>query len=180
MIFIIYDLECTCWENRPHGQIMETIEIGAYMLDEFGEVLDIFDSFIRPTVHPVLSPFCTRLTSITQIDVNRAETFPLVIGDFMDWIGINNEEYWLCSWGGFDKRQLIAECNLLELESDWLEKHINLKQQYMSYKRLNRPIGLKKAVEREGFEFTGIHHRGISDAENLAKIFAKNLDIWQY
>lgn len=180
MNFIIYDLECTCWEDRPPGKTMETIEIGAYKLNEFGEVLDTFCRFIRPTVHPVLSPFCMKLTSISQIDVNRSETFPLVIGDFMDWIGIDEEDYWLCSWGGFDKRQLIAECLLLDLDNEWVEKHLNLKQQYVEYKRLRRPIGLKKAVEREGFEFTGIHHRGISDAENLAKIFAKHLDIWQY
>jgi 3'-5' exoribonuclease 1 len=50
----------------------------------------------------------------------------------------------------------------------------------MKFKRMKQPIGLKKAVVREGFEFTGIHHRGISDAENLAKIFAKHLDVWQF
>ena len=181
MNFIIYDLECTCWEVKTPNQVMETIEIGAYKLNEFGEVQDIFSRFVRPKVHPVLSPFCMKLTSISQIDVNRSETFPLVIGDFMAWIGFDDkEDYWLCSWGGFDKRQLIADCQLHDLESEWVDFHLNLKQQYLQYKRLNRPIGLKKAVEREGFEFTGIHHRGISDAENLAKIFAKHLDIWQY
>ena len=46
-------------------------------------------------------------------------------------------------------------------------------------KRLNRSCGLKNALKREGFEFTGIHHRGISDAENLTKIFTKFLDEWQ-
>ena len=160
---------------------METIEIGALLLDAFGEQQSFFSHFIRPTKHPVLSDFCQKLTSISQIDVNRAEVFPLVIDDFMDWIGLfNKEEYLLCSWGGFDKRQLIEECASHDIATEWLEAHINLKDQYCKYKGFRQPIGLKKAVTREGFEFTGIHHRGISDAENLAKIFAKHLDIWQF
>jgi inhibitor of KinA sporulation pathway (predicted exonuclease) len=67
------------------------------------------------------------------------------------------------------------------MESDWVsDYHINLKRQYQEFKRLRRPRGLKRAVEKEGFEFTGIHHRGISDAENLAKIFIKHRDMWVY
>ncbi|MBL7815431.1 MAG: exonuclease domain-containing protein [Saprospiraceae bacterium] len=180
MNFIIFDLECTCWQNRPSGTEMETIEIGAVKLDDFGEVIDSFDTFIRPTIHPVLSDFCRHLTSISQIDVNRAETFPRVIDDFMDFIDLEDDDYMLCSWGGFDKRQLAAECQRHDIGTAWLDYHINLKDQYMKMKRLRMPIGLKKAVEREGFEFTGIHHRGISDAENLAKIFVKHLDVWQF
>ena len=180
MNYIIFDLECTCWQERPAGVEMETIEIGAVRLDAFGGLIDSFAVFIRPTIHPVLSDFCRHLTSISQIDVNRAEHFPRVIDDFMDFIDLEGDNYLLCSWGGFDKRQLIAECKRHDIETAWLEAHINLKDQYQKMKRLRQPIGLKKAVEREGFEFTGIHHLGISDAENLAKIFVKHLDVWQY
>ena len=86
----------------------------------------------------------------------------------------------LCSWGSFDKKMLIMDCKLHKLEYEWLESHINIKKQYQDFKRLHRPCGLKAAVKKEGFEFTGIHHRGISDAENLAKVFMKHLDVWQY
>jgi 3'-5' exoribonuclease 1 len=180
MTYIIYDLEGTCWESRPEGYVNETIEIGAVKLDEYGEVLSEFNAFIRPKIHPVLSSFCQTLTSISQIDVNRAEQFPRVIEDFMDWIDIEGEEYWLCSWGGYDKRQLVQDCQLHDFGTAWLECHVNIKEQYKQFKRLKQPIGLKKAVEREGFEFTGIHHRGISDAQNLAKLFVKHLDVWRY
>jgi len=40
--------------------------------------------------------------------------------------------------------------------------------------------GLKRVTKQEGFEFTGIHHRAIADAENLAKIIAKFIDQWVY
>jgi 3'-5' exoribonuclease 1 len=180
MNYIIFDLECTCWENRPKDMVMETIEIGAVKLDEYGEWVSSFNRFVRPSIHPILSNFCQNLTSISQIDVNRADTFPRVIDEFMDWIELESDDYWLASWGGFDKRQLSADCILHDLGIDWLDYHVNLKEQYLKMKRLRQPVGLKKAVEREGFEFTGIHHRGISDAENLAKIFVKYRDAWQY
>jgi inhibitor of KinA sporulation pathway (predicted exonuclease) len=180
MNFIIFDLECTCWEGRPADKTMEIIEIGAVKLDEFGDYMDSFTRFVRPKIHPVLSNFCQQLTSISQIDINRAEPFPYVVEDFMEWVDIDADNYWLCSWGGFDKRQMAADCTLHEIESAWTDFHLNIKQQYLDYKGIRRPIGLKKAVEREGFEFTGIHHRAISDAENLAKLFVKFRDVWQF
>ena len=179
MNYIIYDLECTCWEDKTEEQTMETIEIGAVKLNEYGEVLGAFSRFIRPKIHPVLSNFCQRLTSISQIDINRAEPFSLVIHDFMDFIDLEDDDYWLCSWGAFDKNQLEADCRLHDIKEAWLEYHINIKQDYLNMKGFRTPIGLKKAVIREGFEFTGIHHRAISDAENTAKIFVKYLDSWK-
>ncbi len=180
MNFIIFDLEATCWEGRPNGLAQETIEIGAVCMDNYGEILGSYNRFIKPVLNPFLSPFCKELTTISQEEIDKARTFPDVIEEFQDWVDIYESEYLLCSWGSFDKKMLISDCILHKLEYDWVEKHINLKKQYHSIKRLHRPCGLKKAVRKEGFEFTGIHHRGISDAENLAKVFRKHLDVWQY
>ncbi|HNZ53837.1 MAG TPA: hypothetical protein PKN76_06835, partial [bacterium] len=58
---------------------------------------------------------------------------------------------------------------------EWAEPHVNLKEQYRIMKRMRNGIGLRKAIEGEGIEFTGQHHRGISDAENLVKLFLKYL-----
>jgi len=178
--FIVFDLEATCWEGSPPGKVQEIIEIGAYKVNPYGEVEDVFNKFVRPIISPYLSAFCQELTSIRQEDVERAKTFPSVIEQFQDWAAIWDEDYTLCSWGGFDKRLLIQDCELHRLESEWAEEHINLKQQYHQFKRLKKMRGLKHAVEAEGFEFTGIHHRGLDDAQNLVKIFVKYLDEWQY
>jgi len=179
--FIIFDLEATCWATRNDTQIQEIIEIGALLINRYGEVESTFNSFIKPIVNPFLSAFCSELTSIRQVDIERAPYYPEVVEDFLDWIGYyDDEEYLLASWGNFDKRMLIQDCELHGIEADWVEPHINLKRQYQEIKRLRRPRGLKKAVKTEGFEFTGTAHRGIDDAENLAKVFAKYLDEWRY
>lgn len=180
MNFIIFDLEATCWEGRPPGMTSETIEIGAVKLNPYGELVSTFNRFIKPVLHPQLSLFCQQLTSIAQPDINCASGFKTVIEAFQDWIGVYEEDYLLCSWGGFDKRLLLQDCRLHKLEDEWLDPHINLKEQYADMKRLRQPRGLKSAVEIEGFEFTGQHHRGIDDAINLAKIFVKYRDSWVY
>lgn len=176
--YIIYDLEATCWENMPPGYVQETIEIGAFRVNQYGEVRGKFNRFIRPVVHPILSPFCRQLTTITQEDINRARTFPVVIEEFWDWARIEEEDYVLCSWGSFDKKMFISDCLLHRMDTDWAEHHVNLKEQYKGFKRLRHSIGLRKAVEKEDILFTGVHHRGISDAENLAKLFLKFLGNW--
>lgn len=158
----------------------EIIEIGALLISPYGEVEDVFNRFVRPVLHPYLSPFCRELTSINQSDVERAATFPTVIEAFQDWAGVFEEDYLLCSWGSFDKLLLIQDCHLHHLEADWVDPHINLKEQYKEIKRLNRSRGLKSVVTSEGFEFTGTHHRAIDDAENLAKVFTKYLDEWRF
>lgn len=179
MKFIIYDLEATCWRGRPPHGANEIIEIGAYKINQFGEVLDIFNKFIKPTVNPILSEFCKKLTSISQQDVDKAKTFPHTIQDFQDWIDID-EDYMLCSWGKFDVQLLKNDCILHKLDTEWLDSNMNVKGQYHEIKGEHKLTGLKNTIKHEGMEFTGIHHRAISDAENLAKIFIKYIDMWQY
>ena len=180
MKFIVYDLEATCWMGRPPKGITEVIEIGAYKLDEFGTVLDRFTKFVRPEVNQTLSSFCRKLTSITQENVDRADKFPYVVNDFVDFCEVGFEDYVLCAWGPADQKLLMDNCELHSLEYDWLEPHINIKKQYHRMKGSSVERGLKSVTKTEGFEFSGIHHRAISDAENLAKIVAKYIDEWIY
>lgn len=178
MNYIIFDLEASCWLGRPPHGINEIIEIGAVKVNDYGEVESTFIKFVKPTVNPILSDFCKKLTSILQSDIDKASTFPSVIQEFQDWVGVDEESYTLISWGKYDKEQLKQDCKLHHIDDDWLDFHYNLKPAYKNLKNLKDEPGLKKAVKAEGFEFTGIHHRAISDAENLAKVFIKYFKEW--
>ena len=177
--YIIYDLEATCWDFKSDDFIQETIEIGAVMLNPYGEQLGEFNKFIRPVLHPTLSTYCHQLTSIDQILINRSDTFPDVIDDFMEWVGVfDDEEYFLCSWGSFDRKQFIQDCQLHDVEHEWVNRHLNLKTQYQDMKRLRRSCSLSRALRTEGIEALGTKHRGIDDARNLVEIFLKYRDVW--
>ena len=181
MNFIVYDLEATCWENRPTEYRQEIIEIGAVMLNAYGEELGTFNRFVKPIIHPDLSFFCTKLTGIEQETVNRAGTFVDVIESFQDWAEVFYEDYRLCAWGGFDEKMLYRDCELHDTETDWLDgKCLNIKRQFQELRRLKQPWGLKKTLDKLGFEFEGEAHSAIADALNTAKIFLKYRDEWRY
>ncbi len=178
MNYIVYDLEATCWDGIP-TMTQETIEIGAVMVNRYGEITGKFNKFIQPVLHPNLSTFCSELTSIRQEDLRHADKFEIVIRQFMEWGRIEEEEYLLCSWGNFDKRMLFNDCLLHGIIPDWTETHINLRAAYKEMKHFRYPPGLRKTIKKEGFEFDGTQHRALVDAENLAKVFIKYVDEWE-
>ena len=84
----------------------------------------------------------------------------------------------MCSWGSKDKTLLINDCLHAGLESEWLDPYRDIKAQYHHLKGLQRKLGLKKCLQREGIEFDGNHHRALDDARNLAELFLRYFDLW--
>ena len=181
MKFIVLDIEATCWKIPPPGFIQETIEIGACLLNPYGEMESTFSAFIKPVKHPQLSHFCTELTSIRQEDVDRAKKFSEVIENFYDWAELDDDEsYSICTWGSFDRNQLTKDCETYDFDTDWLSNHLNVKQQYQKMRKFTKSTGLKYALEKENIKWVGKQHRALDDAKNLAKIVIKFRDNWQY
>lgn len=177
---MIVDLEATCWNGAPPNNVREIIELGAIRLNAYGEETGSFDQFVQPVVNTRLSVFCQELTSISQENVDRADTFPTVFDRFLTWADLDLEDYLLVTWGKEDAHLLKNDCILHELDFDWISPHLNLKAAYRDLKGLKKQAGLKKSLDLEGFEFDGIHHRAIDDAYNTVKIFRRYLDEWQY
>lgn len=178
MNYIILDLEATCWEQKDPNQKNEIIEIGALKVNEDGIITDEFARFVKPSLYPVLSDFCRQLTSIKQKQVDEAETFPEVIQAFQQWINLS-ETYVLCSWGHYDKHQLIADCTLHQLDTRWVTPHISLKHQHAELRSLRKPLGMDSALRLEGLELKGTHHRGIDDARNITELFLLYQSFWE-
>lgn len=162
---IIVDLEATCSEQRDI--VNEIIEIGAVKIEN-GKITSIFDSFVKPVINPILTDFCKDLTSIKQENVDSANEFPKVLREFRNWIGTNN--FILMSWGFYDKKQFIKDCNYWHLPTDWIGEHHNIKLMF-SDKTGHRPCGMEKALKILNMPLDGTHHRGIDDAKNIAKIY---------
>ena len=179
MNYIILDLEATCWQGwtKTHN---ETIEIGAVLINDKKKIISEFVQFIKPLKNPNLSEFCKNLTSIKQSDVDNAPYFDEAIEKFKTWFSYDKEKYILCSWGFYDRKQFESHCSIYGLNTDWLENHISLKHQYAKIKNLKRAIGMKNALLNEKMTLEGTHHRGIDDARNIAKIFIKYFDKWEY
>lgn len=182
MNFVLFDLEATCWgPEEKNLRPQETIEIAALLVSETGKLISTFESLVRPKRCPTLSDFCRRLTGISQIDLNKSDTFPEVIEDFKEWIGLyDDEDYLLCSWGEFDRELLIKDCKFHGMPHEWCLRHISLQKQHAKFKRLKKEIGLHKAITLEGWEFEGEPHRAMTDTENMAQLFYKYFKWWEY
>jgi len=128
---------------------------------------------VQPVDEPELSEFCRNLTSIRQEDVEGAPRFPIAFSAFLDWIG--TAEATLCSWGNYDRNQLLVDCRRHQLEPPaLLESYLNLKGKF-SERQNGRRYGVKRALRLLGIPFEGTHHRGIDDARNIARILIRIL-----
>ena len=180
MHFVILDLEATCWQGNAMDRRTEIIELAAFRLNGYGEWMDHFQSFVRPVDHPRLSAYCTELTTITQVQVNKAKTFPQVFQVFQDWFEQEDSTQLLCTWGAMDIDIIKAECHRHRYDASFLPKVIDLKAQYARFNRLPKEVGLQKALEYNEIDFEGTPHRAVDDAYNTGHLFLRFIDRWQY
>lgn len=196
-IYTCIDFECTCWPKGEHSrEEMEVIEIGAVSLDSQGQVLGEFQSFIRPHLYPILSEFCTKLTGLTQEQINTAPKFSEAYLEFVAWLAEirdnlskRNSAEWtstlpffqetrrlpsnitMVSWGQFDWTQLGRECRRLYAPLPF-STHINLKVFFKEMYNIKRSAsGLYRTASRFGiYPQEGMLHRGLNDAKMVAQI----------
>jgi len=95
---VIYDLEYTTWPgtNERHwsgkDEYREIIRIGAISVDlDSLQEIEALDVFVKPSVNPILSDYCTKLTGITdgQIQVEGME-FHEALHEFVNFVGKRN------------------------------------------------------------------------------------------
>jgi inhibitor of KinA sporulation pathway (predicted exonuclease) len=164
--FVVVDLEATCWERNPPAP-HEVIEIGSVCFQAGRGVLGEFQTFVRPVLQPVLSPFCRQLTSILQSDVDAAPRFPAALAAFAAWAD-RFAPFVLAAWGAYDRKQLQEDCRLHGVAYPFVN-YVNLKQAFAGIEGC-RPCGMDGALRRVGLSLEGTHHRGIDDVRNIARL----------
>ncbi len=173
-IYLIIDLEATCWENHRHKENMETIEIGAVLINNDYKIIGEYQTFIKPIKNSKLSEFCKDLTSIKQEHIDNAEIFPIVFKKFIQWAERKSKhniaDIIFCSWGYYDKKQLIKDCELHNVKYPF-QIHYSIKHKFAEIKKLKKPKGMKNTLQMCKIPLKDTHHRGIDDAKNIAKIF---------
>ena len=169
--YLVIDVEATCADDNsiPRHET-EIIEIGAVIVDSTTfDQLDEFQSFVRPIRNPRLTPFCIDLTTIRQIEVDIAPSYPVVIKKLEAWLKSYRSSLF-CSWGDYDQVQIEKECRHHHINYPLGIRHLNLKNAFAHRYRLPKPVGMQTALRQSGLHLQGIHHRGIDDARNIARL----------
>lgn len=104
--FAFLDLEETsCNDDSIKRKESEIIEFGLICVDRQIRVIDSFSAFIKPVRHPLIHPFCTKLTKIKQSDLDMAKGAYEVFVELSDWL-MRNEVSAIGSWGNSEKKAI--------------------------------------------------------------------------
>lgn len=169
----LIDLECTCNNDNVFGP-SEIIEIGAVagkLSSESFEIVEELQIYVKPTINPTLTNFCTELTGITQSAVDSAIILNDALPALEIWLQAKNVTAW-GSWGKFDANQFSQECDLKALSNPMVDiQHLNIKQLFA--RKFGHRVGLERALKLRGLIFAGRQHSGIDDARNIATLLTQ-------
>ena len=179
MNYVVIDLEmCNvpyCKTNRDYRWRMETIQIGAVLVDRNFEIVDKFSTYVKPQAGSI-SDFIKRLTGITAYHVKEAPTFEEAMSDFISWLP-TDEDIRFVSWSMTDRKQIIEEAanknidlsGLDEIFETWIDAQ-DLFGEKMDTIQCYR---LSEALIASDIYQEGDSHDGLDDAFNTAKLFIK-------
>jgi inhibitor of KinA sporulation pathway (predicted exonuclease) len=178
--WLVVDLEATCCDQKtiPTSE-METIEIGIVCVEATTlTAIDHFQAFIKPVRHPQLTTFCQQLTTITQMQVEKASLYPDVFQMVKAWYQ-PYQNYIFASWGDFDAKQLARDSAFHNLPELFPLQHVNIKALFAEAYGLKRGVGLQTALSMVQEPFEGQVHRAHADAINTAKLLPRIYRAWQ-
>ena len=180
---VVLDFEWTA-DNRqrvlPCAEITQFPSVLVSIAGHASAIVDEFDTFVRPTLNPALTPFSIALTAITQQDVDSAPTISEVLPRYIRWLqghglvdarGHRLGRWSFCTWSDADiGGTLVTELREKRLAlppcfDDWIDLKVHYKRRYR-----REPRGLRACVEALGLPFVGRAHNGLVDSQNTARI----------
>ena len=179
--YLVLDFEATC-DDRDAAWVHEIIEFPAVLVCARTLArVDEFRALVRPVERPALTPFCTRLTSLAQADVDGAAPLADALARFGEWLGAHGLRDERASavlpvtCGDWDLRtQLPRECARKRLGPvpALLRRWCNVKTAFAAaglpgHRKAPGMAGMLAAL---GLPLVGHHHLGIDDSRNIASI----------
>lgn len=168
---IVVDIEATCWENeneKPKGENNEIIEVGIAMVNLRSLAIEETNGIMVRPEHSKVSPFCNKLTTLTQEQVDKGITFKEVCSLLKNTYR-TRDLIWM-SWGDYDRKQFERQCREQSVDYPFGPRHQNLKNIFAMLHGLQKEIGMDKALDMLNIPMKGTHHRGVDDATNIASI----------
>ncbi|KAI8389294.1 ribonuclease H-like domain-containing protein [Blakeslea trispora] len=183
--YLFFDVEATCEDKCGFSYPNEIIEFPIVLVksDSF-QVVDEYRSFVKPTIQPILSEFCTQLTGITQSTVDTSPTFVEVLNDFQLFLAkhelfqqasaaFRNSCHLSLLDGPFDIRDFITkQCihSRIKRPAYFDIPWVNLRKTFKEFYHLRENKNINGMLTHLKIEFEGREHSGLDDARNLARI----------
>lgn len=167
----VVDFEFTCWRGRPPKDMMqEILEIGIIQVNLEGKKITNKDRFLIKPEKSNISKFCTQLTSITKGEVlEKGMTLKDAFLEISNKYNLKNS-FW-GSWGIYDNKHLINECEIKQIDFPFSDNHIDLQKYFSDFNNKKRLYSVENALELLSLKFEGRPHQAYYDAYNTALIY---------
>ncbi|XP_051646562.1 3'-5' exoribonuclease 1 [Manacus candei] len=179
----VVDFEATCEEGNPPEFVHEIIEFPVVLVNTHTlEIEDSFQQYVKPEVNPKLSNFCINLTGITQDVVDKADTFPQVLQNVVEWMRQRElgtkYSYSMLTDGSWDMSKFLnIQCRVSRIKyPSFAKKWINIRKSYGNFYKVPRnQTKLTIMLEKLGMNYDGRPHSGLDDSKNIARIAIRML-----
>lgn len=177
MNYIVFDLEWN--QGEAHEKLsgtpaFEIIEIGAVKLNEAFEMVDEYQSLIKPQIYDTMHKVTEELVNLNMEDLASARPFREVAEEFLQWSGKNAI---FCIWGVQDLTELQKNMDYYEMKplSRGPVKYYDIQKLYSLAREDGRVrSSLSHVVEVEQMTEEKVpFHRAFGDAYYTARIFQK-------
>lgn len=180
MQYVVVDLEWNgSYSKKAHGYFNEIIEVGAVKVSDSMQVLDHFQTAIRPVVSKKLSGIVTDLTNIKPEDLEDGTTFSGMMEDFTRWVGDTPTA--ILTWSTTDLLVLMENCRFFFNRQEIPFLHHYMDFQAYAQKRMgvdsSQQLGLARAGDLLGIPEDNMSlHRALDDSILTAAVLQKVYD----
>ena len=166
MKYVVEDLEMNYTSRKSEVKRnlkMETIEIGAVMLDEKLQEIASFRTYVKPEYSDGIRKKISELTGITDNMVANAPSFREALRMFTTWCLGTGDEVKIYAWSDSDYNQISGEMlakqyEITDAESPLLENAWDdFQKEFDSYLGFERKLSLGMALDMAGVAFAGRH-----------------------
>ncbi len=179
MKHVVVDLEMNFIRKKTEESRfcnMETIEIGAVMLDDNLQEIAAFRTYVKPIYNNSIAKKITRLTGITDEMVANAPTFNEALRMFSNWCLGTGDDVTVYAWSATDYNQISREMmskgyEVSDAEADLLGKPwSDFQHEFDTHLGFKKQFSLSMALDMAGIDFTGREHDALDDARNTAEL----------
>jgi inhibitor of KinA sporulation pathway (predicted exonuclease) len=181
MNYIVFDLEFNQYFDFGKRKTVlsspccpfEIIHLGAVKLDEDLNIVENFDSLVKPKIYTRLHPYVKKITGIEKDDLESARPFREVYREF---VKLFREPAILGVWGNSDIKELIRNIEYHKLDTFPIPKeYIDI--QHYANKHLNQSkgisVGLENAATLLNIPTELDFHNAFNDAYYTAEVFKR-------
>ena len=174
MNYIVLDLE---WNQgqRPRikedAPLFEIIEIGALKLDKDFNLVDVYESLVKPQIHKTMHRITADLVHLKMSDLKGGRPFKVVAEEFLEWCG---KDPIFCIWGVQDLTEWQKNMEYYNMKplGNGPIPYYDVQKLYSIYiGDKKKRQALNNVVEAEGMVDEDVSfHRALGDAYYTARV----------